>query len=250
MIYQISTGSGDGGKVSSTVAAGIDCLDLIIEYAQGNSPIIFYEKQISCGRENIPDPGSVILMCIEVLTRVSGKHALFQMDSWHVAQSLRVPAALFQEIRQVSISEAPVPSNSAMFSDDQNSDTVASQNSIAVDRQFSINLFAACCRLLYTVLKHHKSESERCIALLEESVRVLLHCLETVDTDWVLRQQKDVFGQHSFKFLSNYIWIYSGCGPLKSGIKREIDEALKPGVYALIDACSADDLQYLHTVFG
>ncbi|KAK9184614.1 hypothetical protein WN943_024965 [Citrus x changshan-huyou] len=30
----------------------------------------------------------------------------------------------------------------------------------------------------------------------------------------------------------------------------EIDEALKPGVYALIDACSADDLQYLHTVFG
>ncbi|KAK9177313.1 hypothetical protein WN944_029334 [Citrus x changshan-huyou] len=31
---------------------------------------------------------------------------------------------------------------------------------------------------------------------------------------------------------------------------KEIDEALKPGVYALIDACSADDLQYLHTVFG
>lgn len=36
MIYQISTGSGDGGKVSSIVAAGIDCLDLIIEHAQGN----------------------------------------------------------------------------------------------------------------------------------------------------------------------------------------------------------------------
>lgn len=120
------------------------------------SPIIFYEKQISCGRENIPDPGSVILMCIEVLTRVSGKHALFQMDSWHVAQSLHVPVAIFQDIHKLSISEAPVPSNSAMFSDDQNSDTVASQNSIAVDRQFSINLFAACCRLLYTVLKHHK----------------------------------------------------------------------------------------------
>lgn len=31
---------------------------------------------------------------------------------------------------------------------------------------------------------------------------------------------------------------------------REIDEALRPGVYALIDACSADDLQYLHSVFG
>ncbi|KAK9184611.1 hypothetical protein WN943_024962 [Citrus x changshan-huyou] len=181
MIYQISTGSGDGGKVSSTVAAGIDCLDLIIEYAQDRkrlnvvkrhiqnliaalfniivhlqSPIILYEKQISCGRENIPDPGSVILMCIEVLTRVSGNHALFQMDSWHVAQSLHVPVAIFQDIHKLSISEAPVPSNFVIFSDDQNSDIVASQNSIAVDRQFSINLFAACCRLLYTVLKHHK----------------------------------------------------------------------------------------------
>lgn len=31
---------------------------------------------------------------------------------------------------------------------------------------------------------------------------------------------------------------------------REVDEALRPGVYALIDACSVDDLQYLHTVFG
>lgn len=33
-------------------------------------------------------------------------------------------------------------------------------------------------------------------------------------------------------------------------ICREIDEALRPGVYALIDACSADDLQHIHTVFG
>ena len=92
----------------------------------------------------------------EVHEGVSGKHALFQMDSWHVAQSLHVPAALFEDIRQLSISETPVPSNFVIFSDDQNSDTVASQNSIAVDRQFSINLFAAYCRLLYTLLKHQK----------------------------------------------------------------------------------------------
>lgn len=31
---------------------------------------------------------------------------------------------------------------------------------------------------------------------------------------------------------------------------REVDEALRPGVYALIDVCSPDDLQHLHTVFG
>lgn len=35
-----------------------------------------------------------------------------------------------------------------------------------------------------------------------------------------------------------------------SPFSREVDEALRPGVYALIDVCSADDLQYLHTAFG
>lgn len=35
IIYEINTGSADGGKVSSTVAAGIDCLDLVLEYVSG-----------------------------------------------------------------------------------------------------------------------------------------------------------------------------------------------------------------------
>lgn len=35
MIYEINTGSGDGGKVSSIVAGGIDCLDLVLEYVSG-----------------------------------------------------------------------------------------------------------------------------------------------------------------------------------------------------------------------
>ncbi|KAI9181831.1 hypothetical protein LWI28_019092 [Acer negundo] len=300
MIYEINTG-GDGGKVSTIVAAGIDCLDLILEHASGRkrlnvvkrhiqnliaalfniivhlqSQIIFYGKLNSNDGHNGPDSGSVILMCIEVLTRVSSKHALFELDSWHVAQSLRIPAALFQDIHQLRLSEAPILSKSEMFLDNQNSNLVPSLNSCVVDRQFTINVFAACCKLLYTILKHHKNESQQCIALLEESVRVLLQCLETVDIDLEVRkgyftwevqegikcacflrriyeevkQQKDVFGRHSVKFLSNYIWIYSGFGPQKTGIRREIDEALRPGVYALIESCSADDLQYLHTVFG
>ncbi|KAL3597428.1 hypothetical protein D5086_009065, partial [Populus alba] len=65
-----------------------------------------------------------------------------------------------------------------------------------------------------------------------------------------VKAAKRCLGQHCFKFLSNYIWVYSGYGPLKTGIRREIDEALRPGVYALIDSCSADDLQYLHSQFG
>ena len=31
---------------------------------------------------------------------------------------------------------------------------------------------------------------------------------------------------------------------------REVDEALRPGVYALVDSCSDQDRQCLHTVFG
>ncbi|CBI37935.3 unnamed protein product, partial [Vitis vinifera] len=301
VIYDVNTGSAHGGKVSSITAAGIDCLDLVLEFVSGRkrlsvvkrhlksliaglfnivlhlqSPFIFYRKLIHNKGQTDPDPGSVILMCIEVLTRISGKHALFQMDPCHLQQCLRIPAALFQSFRGLRLSDAPASYNFFMFSDNQDNGSLESMDSCTVDRQFTIDLFAACCRLLNTVLKHHKSECEQCIALLEDSVCVLLRCLETVDADSVvrkgyfsweveegvkcacflrriyeeMRQQKDVFRQHCFKFLSNYIWIYSGYGPLKTGIRREIDDALRPGVYALIDACSADDLQYLHTVFG
>ncbi|XVE93782.1 hypothetical protein REPUB_Repub01dG0224500 [Reevesia pubescens] len=148
---------------------------------------IFYRKLVSNEGDGNPDAGSVVLMCVEELTRVSGKHALFQMDPWHIGQCLRIPGALFQDFHQLRLSEAPVLSNSLLFLDKPNHDSIASTKYRVVDQEFSVNLFAACCQLLYTILKHHK---------------------------------------------------------------REIDEALKLGVYALIDACSANDLQYLHTVFG
>lgn len=300
--YEICTGSSDGGKVSSTVAASIDCLDLVLEYVKGSKRLSVVKKHIQnlvASLFNIilhlqgtnmflanavpnrgdadPDPGSVILMSIEVLTRVFGKHALYQMDTCYVSQSLRIPARLFQNILHLRISEAPTRSNSLRILDiEGTTEIVESMDTCIVDRQFTIELYAACCRLLCTVLKHHKSESQQCIALLEGAVYVLLSCLEMVDVDpairkdyfaWKLqegvkcayflrriyeeiRQQKDVYSRQCFQFLSNYIWIYSGYGPLKMGIRREIDEALRPGVYALIDACSADDLQHIHTVFG
>jgi hypothetical protein len=34
--YDIYAGSEDGGKVSSIVASGIDCLDLVLEFVSGN----------------------------------------------------------------------------------------------------------------------------------------------------------------------------------------------------------------------
>lgn len=279
--YEIVCGSLNGGEVSSVVAAGIDCLDSIVEFVTGprrlnmikkhiqsvvaclfniilhlQGPSIFYAHVDSTRDYDEPDSGSVTLMCMEILTKISGKPSFFEIEACHIAQSLRVPGTLFQYFLRLLISESPVKP--------------------AVDRKVSIELYDACCRMLCTALKHHKSETRRCIVLLQDSVSVLLHCLETANTDHVagreffawetqeamicasslrriyeeVRQQKDEFGQFSFQFLSRYIWVYCGLGPAKNGIKREVDEALKPGVYALIDSCSADDLQLLHTVFG
>jgi hypothetical protein len=42
---------------------------------------------------------------------------------------------------------------------------------------------------VYTDCFHISSECERCIALLEASVSVLLHCLEMVDTNSVVRKE-------------------------------------------------------------
>ncbi|XP_042507828.1 uncharacterized protein LOC122083947 [Macadamia integrifolia] len=296
--YDINAGNPDGGKVSSVVAAAVDSLDLVLESVSGRkrlnvvkrhiqslisalfnivvhlqSPLIFCVKLTGDDRDTGPDPGSVILMCVQVLTKVAGKHALFQMDSGHVGQALHVPAMLFKDFCQLRASHAT--SNSHFFGE-QESKPVAGMDSYDVDQKFSVELFSTCCRLLCTIVRHHKSETERCIALLEDSVSALLLCLETVDTDLMvrkgyfawdvrqgvkcasflrriyeeIRQQKNILGRYCFQFLSSYIWIYSGYGPHKTGLKREIDEALRPGVYALVDACSSDDLQQLHTVLG
>ncbi|OVA04918.1 Nucleolar 27S pre-rRNA processing [Macleaya cordata] len=299
MIYEINTGGPDGGKVSPIVAAGVDCFDLVLESVSGpkllnvlkehiqsligalfnivlhlQSPLIYYEK-LTCNTGDIgPDPGAVILMCVEVLTKVAGKPALFRMDSSHVVQSLRVPAALFQDFCHLRSSESP--SSSSMLSANQALTPVAGMLTYIVDQHFSVDLFAACCRLLSTVLRHHTIKSGQCISFLQDSVCVLLHCLETRDTELVdrkgyyawevqegikcasflrriyeeIRQRKEDIGWYTSHFLSNYIWVYSGYGPSKTGIRREIDEALRPGVYALVDACSPDDLQHLHKVLG
>ncbi|CAM8923294.1 unnamed protein product [Rhodiola kirilowii] len=302
MIYEVVTGNADGGRVSSKVAAGVDCLDLILEHASGRrrlgvvqrhiqrlvaglfnitghlqSQHIFIElsdaKQESAGLD--PDPGAVALMCTEVLTRIFAKKALFSLDSCHVGQALRLPGALFQNFLHVKHTLVKFTSDTKGATGIDECEPALASPSHVVDRKFTIDLYASSCRLLSTVIKHHKDVCSQSIAVLEDSVSVLLYCLETVSSDQLragyyswqvqegvrcatflrrvyeeLRQQKDVFGHRLYLFLSHYIWVYSGYGPNKTGIKRDIDEALKPGIYALIDACSRADLQHLHTVFG
>ncbi|KAK4377347.1 hypothetical protein RND71_003643 [Anisodus tanguticus] len=297
--YEVTTGSSHGTRVSANVAAGIDCLDLILESVSGHKklsvvkrhiqnlvssllnvvlhlqgPKIFFRNLKFRKDFSQPDPGAVCLMCISVLTKISAKHAFFQLEACHIGQLLHMPAAIFQSVFQLWTSKVPLCSSYTGDLISGETEVPGSKGS-AVDRQFCIKLYAACCRMLCTVLKHHRSETQRCIALLEDSVGRLLNCLEMVCTSPVggdyfgwevqggvkcasflrrvyeeIRQHKDVFGDNCFQFLSCYIWVYCGYGRLRNGIIREIDEALRPGVYALIDACSADDLQRLHTVFG
>ncbi|CAA0807674.1 Unknown protein [Striga hermonthica] len=249
--YEIVCGVSDEAEVSSVVAAGIDVLDLILEFVTGpkrlnmvkrhieslvacllniilhlQGPCIFYVPHDSVEAYRIPDSGSVILMSIEVLTRISGKPKLFQMDAFQIAQSLRVPGALFQYFVQLQVSEAPVKTA-----------PLTKTCNRTVDQMFSVELYAACCRMLCNALKHHKREAVKCASSLRRVYEEV-------------RQQKEAFGRCSFQFLSRYIWVYCGFGPARNGIIREVDEALKPGVYALIDSCSPDDLQLLHTIFG
>lgn len=103
-----------------------------------------------------PDSGSVILMSVEVLTRIFGKHALYQMDACHVSMSLRIPARLFQSILHLKITEAPTQPDSLRILDIKCTKNVESMEISSVNRQFIIELYAACCRLLCTILKHYK----------------------------------------------------------------------------------------------
>ncbi|KAK1322615.1 hypothetical protein QJS10_CPA03g02209 [Acorus calamus] len=208
MIYEISTGSPGGGKISPVVAAGVDCMDLVLE--------------------TVSDPGAVVLMCIEVLTKVARRQSLFQMNPCQISQSLRLPATLFQDFHHLKAS--CVASYPSEFDGSGMDGSFMEIYGFVVDRQFSVDL-----------------ESGQCIALLEDSVRILLCCLQRVDgysskcNDYFawdiiesvkcasflrriyeeIRQQKDILGSYASHFLSDYIWIYSGYGSLKSGIQRK-----------------------------
>uniref|UniRef100_A0A0E0KA77 Nucleolar 27S pre-rRNA processing Urb2/Npa2 C-terminal domain-containing protein n=1 Tax=Oryza punctata TaxID=4537 RepID=A0A0E0KA77_ORYPU len=248
-IYEINTGNCDGGAVSSDVAAGIDCLYLVLETVPGNkrvfkrtvpgligalfnivlhleSPFIFYTERMPVHYPYLhPDAGAVVLMCIEVITTFVGRHS-FQIDSCHVSQCLHVPMTLFKGFKHL------LSCRNISHSCNQNVEQLAASNEYILDRQFSVDI-----------------EVARCVAVLEDSVNILLSCLESPNPK-MMRQQRELLGKHSMYFLAGYISMYSGQGPFQTGMTREIDEALRPGVYSLIDICEESDLQLLHTYLG
>lgn len=119
------------------------------------SPLIFYDGFTQSKGDSDPDPGAVILMCVDVLARITGK-AMYKMKPWHLARCLLIPSSLFQDFHLLRPSESPSPNDSSNIPNNQVSDPVASIHFSGIDRQYSLDLFAACCRLLHNVLKHHK----------------------------------------------------------------------------------------------
>lgn len=129
----------------------IACIFNVILHLQ--SPLIFYERSTPSKE---PDPGTVILMCVDVLARISGKHAIYKMNLWHVAHSLRIPSALFQDFHLLKQSKCRVPNDSSTSTNNQLCNPAASIHVSGIDRQYSIGLYSTCCRLLHNVVKHHK----------------------------------------------------------------------------------------------
>ncbi|CAB81008.1 hypothetical protein [Arabidopsis thaliana] len=278
-IYCIQTGNRDGGRISETVAAGLDCLDLILEHATGRkrlnvvkrhiqglmsavfgimahmqSPFIFFSNAVVGNQgSNSPDSGAVILMCVGVLIRIAGKHALFRMDSSHVSQSIHIPGAIFLDYLHATRVGFSVLDGNLLSKDDQQQDLLGCSKELQVDRKFSVSLYAACCRLLYTAVKHHKRTASNFVLAVtyQHLVKLrgpLLHSKNLFPRFFIVWRQQEKIWVIVFhgKWKRELDVLVSSGGSMK----REVDEALRPGVYALIDSCSPNDLQYLHTVFG
>jgi len=112
----------------------------------------FYDKLSSGTVAGTPDPGSAILMGIEVLVTVSRKHAQFPMDGGHVGLILHIPAVLFQNVRQLRVTKASGPSEALMISKQQICDPVKRVG--RVDHLFLVSLFVVCCQLMCTIIMH------------------------------------------------------------------------------------------------
>ncbi|GJU94368.1 nucleolar 27S pre-rRNA processing, Urb2/Npa2 [Tanacetum coccineum] len=89
-----------------------------------------------------------------------------------MSKGISIPATLFQNILQLRTSEAST--QSAFLRSSSIDDKNESNNGKVLDQHYSIELYAACCQMLYTFLRHHKRESLQHIALLQASVSVLL----------------------------------------------------------------------------
>lgn len=128
----------------------VSCLINVVLHLQGRNVFCMSVDSSDCFAH--PDSGYVILLCIEVLIKICAKRAFFQLEKCHIAQLLRLPAAIFQNLFQLK--EFPRVSTVGVIDESSRRDS-----SYAIYQQFLLKLYAGCCQLLCTVLKHHKRYS-------------------------------------------------------------------------------------------
>lgn len=153
MFYLFFTGRKKLAVVKRHIQNLVSSLLNVVMHLQG--PKIFFRNLKFRNDFAEPDPGSVCLMCISVLTKISAKHIFFQLEACHIGQILHMPAAIFQSVFQLWTSKVPLCSNytgGLIFGETE----VPGSERSAVDREFCIKLYGACCRMLCTVLKHHR----------------------------------------------------------------------------------------------
>uniref|UniRef100_A0A453L6H1 Nucleolar 27S pre-rRNA processing Urb2/Npa2 C-terminal domain-containing protein n=1 Tax=Aegilops tauschii subsp. strangulata TaxID=200361 RepID=A0A453L6H1_AEGTS len=179
--FYCGPGVGDKRVFQRTVPSLVGALFNIVLHLQ--SPLIFYiEKLPPLCPDLHPDARAIVLMFIEVITSFVGRHT-FQIDACHVSQCLHLLVTLFKGFKHL-LADRSVCCSSENICEQIAGQPLASKEYI-LDRQFSVDMYAACCKLLCAVLRHQQSEVGQCMAVLQDLVNILLSCLESADSKMV-----------------------------------------------------------------
>ncbi|KAG0565292.1 hypothetical protein KC19_8G179700 [Ceratodon purpureus] len=249
----------------------------LIAHCQG--PSIFLERQpiLVSGSERLSSKvngAPVVLRGLEILTTLAARAVIFPMKACSVAMALQCPGMLFRSFYDVGKAKALLQ-NASWKHGFQNLKVTTRVSALPGFNETSVKLYVACCRLLCALLRHRIRECGHSMALLGESCRVLLHCLtapsltDAADASvasivagaaqcgsWLSRvyqemeTHKETMGKYCCHLLADYLNVISGQSLGGVGLKREVDSALRPGAFALLDACSGNDLQQLHAALG
>ncbi|KAG6557396.1 hypothetical protein Mapa_000665 [Marchantia paleacea] len=299
----------ESGKVGRGVAAGVQSLSIALEAVSGTKrlrllanhfkefsgaifnlierlagPKLFHDNDMLHhdtppreGQVGMVQSGAVILRCIQIMTSVASRENIYPLKACYVALALHCPARIFSPVVQSGLSKHRTIRTFLAY--DQSGATKTEREvlmtRLRIGTDLGVKLYVACCRLLCSLIRHRRRESGHCIALLGDSARVLLHCLEasywpmsdgpsrlwstqmaTYCATWLRRiyeemgEHKETLGKYCCHILSDYLSVLSGHGTHAVGLMREVEAALRPGAYVLVDACSANDLQQLHASLG
>lgn len=244
----------------------------LVAHCQGSS--LFLDRQpstvSSSERLNMVAGAPVVVRALEILTTLAARAVIFPMKACFVAMALQCPGMLFRSFRDLGKPKSLLTENAPWIHGTQ-----ARESLLLGYNDISVKLYVACCRLLCALLRHRIKECGHSMALLGESCRLLLLCLAAPTwTDaaisslpsvaaqaaqcggWLgrvyqeMEAHKESMGKYCCHLLADYLNVISGFSLGGVGLKREVDSALRPGAYALLNACSGNDLQQLHATLG